>query len=77
VKPLSYEGKIGLLYEAHAAMIDLLHCYFSWSSGGWQKEMTDIHLHLRMLIEDLISDEDLARLKPRYFCPFETLAICS
>ena len=74
MKPLIYEEKIGLLYEAHAAMIDLLDCYFSLSSAGWQRDMSDIHLRLRLLIEDLISDEDLARLKLRYCCPFQTLA---
>lgn len=74
MKPLSYDEKIGLLYEAHAAMIELLDSYFGGYFSSWEREISDFHLRLRLLIEDLISDEELARLKARYFCPFETLS---
>ena len=72
---LTAKEEVGLLFESHSVMLELLGAvlgggaYFIFST----EDITTAHLHLRLLIEDLLNEDALSGLREYYFCPIESL----
>jgi hypothetical protein len=73
LKKLSYQDRVGLLFEAHSVLKNVLDVYFRRSGMDPGEDLTHIHLQLRVLIEEILAGPEFKELEKSYHRPFKSL----
>lgn len=74
VSNLSDDERIGLIFDAHTILIEILDEFFDGSRKVNTGEIAQLHLSTRHLIEELWGDDGLfEEIWGPYYCPFRSL----
>lgn len=76
LKNLTYKQKMGLLFEANLLLTGLIEVFLMPPSPLSREDkqcITGIHMHLRLMVEDLLAEREFREIREHYYCPFDML----